>query len=717
MIRLENWETIIKSHRYSRKEYKNGSWRYYYNKHDSFSRMTRCKSDTLKINSSMNVKDIVSIAEDYIKNTWISDWKNHPEKSICRELKGKSICFEKISYEHIGKAGKNSTGRLRLKKDIINHVKYLPCAKEILEGGGVHTQSRYQAFDRPTQDGVTGIVYQTVSGMAPEGDVNKYVQVTVSQKKYKNGVLGNTVYISVMGTSGIKKSLPCDRDSGNFSACPIDATGQHFLTSSFSTASISVSDNSIPVKSAIKKSLFNNRDFGNKSVEITISDITEGNKEKKLMQLAKALDCISQGKKPKMKRIKADGTARLPNIDLKIKRIELERITKALSGTAMILKSTVPVKGEAFTFQCHKDMMARINSELSQLSLKTYHFVQVFLGLPEITTMSKAEMRWKGKLIYSPETGKPITQKEWKAFVEALEKFMNRNYSGLGERWTLSAEAMGRLLDRMVKYQSFDIVTQIPLERFKYGNKAYDWISDSVKNLKTAMGESVTREQQARIEVMQQSAAQRVTNVTDSTRNRIQQIIIDGVRDRKSKTQVSQDLFDSCASMNRDMQRIADTEYQMAMNRAYIAEEVHDSEEGERVYFKRFEVLDDNTCNTCKKLKGVIAVWSNVPLPNERVKDEYATYAIWDGKTEGEAPVDVVHPWCRGSWIRWSVPARETSRIDAFSSYMAGLKDNWDKATAQAKKEWVEKGVSNPTDKTPGYTDRVREIYNNLNKK
>ena len=452
---------------------------------------------------------------------------------------------------------------------------------------------------------------------------------------------------------------------------------------------------------------------------ISISDITEGNKEEKLLQLAKALDCLSQGKKPKIKRIKADGTARLPNIDLKIKKIEPARIKKALSGTAMLLKSTVPVKGEAFTFQCHKDMMAKINSELSQLSLKTYHFVQEFLGLPEIATMSKAEhLRWRGKLIYSPETGKPITQKEWKAFVEALEKFMNRNYSGLGERWTLSAEAMGRLLDRMVRYQSFDTVTKTPLNTFKYGTKTYDWISESVKNLKTTMGDSLTREQMARIEVAQQSTAQRVTSASTATKNKIQQIVIDGIRDRKSRTQVSQDLFDACASMNRDMQRIADSEYQMAMNRAYIAEELHNTSDGEPVYFKRFEVLDDHTCAKCKKLKDKIAVWSNTPLTNERVRDEHATYAIWEGKTEGEAPIDILHPWCRGSWIRWSIPTTKKSpAIDAFNSYMDGLKENWDKAVKQAKDEWSKKGIANPTDKTPGYYDRVREIYNNFNKK
>ena len=65
------------------------------------------------------------------------------------------------------------------------------------------------------------------------------------------------------------------------------------------------------------------------------------------------------------------------------------------------------------------------------------------------------------------------------------------------------------------------------------------------------------------------------------------------------------------------------------------------------------EMLDDNTCKKCRKLKGTIALWSEVPLPDERIKDEYAKYAIWDGKNEGDCPVGIVHPWCRGTWVRY----------------------------------------------------------------
>ena len=51
MLFEDDWDTLIKSHLYSRKEFKNGEWRYYYDKHNNFSRMTRCESQTLKIDT------------------------------------------------------------------------------------------------------------------------------------------------------------------------------------------------------------------------------------------------------------------------------------------------------------------------------------------------------------------------------------------------------------------------------------------------------------------------------------------------------------------------------------------------------------------------------------------------------------------------------------------------------------------------------------------
>ena len=74
---------------------------------------------------------------------------------------------------------------------------------------------------------------------------------------------------------------------------------------------------------------------------------------------------------------------------------------------------------------------------------------------------------------------------------------------------------------------------------------------------------------------------------------------------------------------NRDFQRVADTEIQNNTTSAYIHEEVYHTNDGERVYFKRFEKVDDNTCKKCKELKGKVVLFSEKPLESENIKDEY----------------------------------------------------------------------------------------------
>ena len=112
-------------------------------------------------------------------------------------------------------------------------------------------------------------------------------------------------------------------------------------------------------------------------------------------------------------------------------------------------------------------------------------------------------------------------------------------------------------------------------------------------------------------------------------------------------------MFDKCVGLNRDFQRIADTEIQNTVNNAYVKEEVYNTKEGEKVYFKRYEILDDNTCKKCKKIKGVVALWSDVALGSEKIVDPYSDYAIWEGKESGDVPMGTMHPYCRGSWYRY----------------------------------------------------------------
>lgn len=399
-------------------------------------------------------------------------------------------------------------------------------------------------------------------------------------------------------------------------------------------------------------------------IQINLTDITENNAEEKYNALEKALcgeKIVSVNKS--MQNIKEMNYSSLSlNIRGMTPLNRITKINKALRSASLSLGvPTKSAKGEGFSFKAQEELTDKWAKFFSNLVNNTYNFVIDYFNLPKITVMSKAvNLTWKGKVLYSPESGEPITQKEWDFFVKNLEKFLNRNISNAAEKIVLDSKALGHILDRMLKTNTLENIKKQNLESLKYNGKSFDWIADSVKNMKNTFGESLTRPEQARITVIQQSAAEKITRISDSMKSEVKQILIDGVIDHKSKSQVSQALFDKMVNYNRDFQRVADTEIQKTFNNSFIREEVHNAKEGEKVYFERVEVIDGNTCPYCKKINGKIAVWSNTPLASGAVKDEYADLAIWEGKEWNgkklekisDAPVSVCHPWCRGTWIR-----------------------------------------------------------------
>ena len=393
-----------------------------------------------------------------------------------------------------------------------------------------------------------------------------------------------------------------------------------------------------------------------KSFDIQITDITENNKQQKFEQFEKALNAIADNKPFVIKHIPSDNSEHYENLTVRLMDFDRSKIEKAVHKVALSLDTDVLAtsKGESFVYESQKEITEKFYKKVTDSARAVYNFVISYFDLPDIRIISKAgELKHKGKILYNPETGKPIKESEWKKFVVELEKFLNRNYTGIGEKIVLSSESLGIILDRLSKTNSLEAIRKMSVADLKAKRYNVDWISESVKNMKDTFGDVISRERQARIQIACDSAAQRVTRVKDDMRNNIQQIIIDGIRDKQSKSVVAQNLFDKCASLNRDMQRIADSEVQMASNSAYCKEEVYNSKPDEKVYFKRFEMMDDNTCKQCKKLNGTIALWSDVPLPDEHIRDPYAKYAIWEGKNEGSCPISILHPWCRGSWIRY----------------------------------------------------------------
>ncbi len=446
-----------------------------------------------------------------------------------------------------------------------------------------------------------------------------------------------------------------------------------------------------------------------KSVEIEITDITEGNRKAKFEQLVKSLN----GGTPEY--IPPDNTPRLGTINIKLKDFSNGRIEKALRTMAMSL--SVPLKaakGEIFFYKAQEDLTDKWCMFFSELVRNTYDYVTDYLDLPKKTVMSKSDiLTHKSRILYNPSTGEPIKQADWNKFVNNLEKYLNRNIKDVEKKIILESKSLSKILDRMLKYNTLEAVKKLRLEGLQYHGKSFDWISENIKNMQNIFGESLTRQEQARIEVMIQSTAQEITNITDKMRGNIKQILIDGVKGKRGKGQVSQALFDKMVGDNRDFQRVADTEIQNTFNNSFVQEEVYNTEEGKKTYFKRIEVIDGNTCPKCKAINGKIAVWSDKPLNDEKSKDKNADYAIWEGKDgfEWDCPISVKHPYCRGTWQRYDI-GLDNINIDALVVEQSKNAKKWNNAVKTAKEEYKEKGIENPDDSIKGFTERIKELYN-----
>ena len=546
----------------------------------------------------------------------------------CKAIQNKKVVLQPFSQNHFFDHDVNES---------VQRTKLLPYVPEIVEQYGVYFDHRVknhrfeqEIIGKAKIDGKEVIISVC---FVSKGDL---LFLTIFDTEIKKSLIrGASDIISHSGITGLYTAFtPCDK------------------VFSFNRCSESIIANSKNKSSKIKPD-YNGKNMFHKSFDITVTDIAENNKMQKVEQVEKALNAIYENKPFVINHIPADDSKNYGSITLRISNFDKSKIEKAVHKMAFSLDTKVKTsKGEAFTYKAQEQLTDRFVDELTKKTKYVYNFLIEYFGLPEIRIVSKADVMYHGKIIYNPETGQPLTKKEWDDFVNALEKFLNRNYTGIGEKIVLSAQSLGRILERLSQTQSFEQIQKLTLDDIRYKRKTFDWISESSKNMKNVFGESVSRDIAARIEVASRSAAIHVTKITDNMRNDIQQIIIDGVKNRESKSKVSQKLFDKCVSLNRDFQKIADTEIQNNTTSAYIQEEVYNSEEGEKVYFKRFAQIDDNTCSKCKSQKGMIVLFSENALPDENISDPYAKKAIWEGKDWG-IPFTINHPYCRCGWYRY----------------------------------------------------------------
>ena len=201
---------------------------------------------------------------------------------------------------------------------------------------------------------------------------------------------------------------------------------------------------------------YDGKNMLHKSFDIKISDITESNREKKIEQTEKALNAIYNNQPFVIRHIKAEkGEGVLKNLVLRISDFDKNKIEKAVHSMQFTLDTKIKAgSGEAFLYKSQEELTDLFVEELTEKTKAIYSFVIAYFGLPEIRVLSKSDLKYKGKVVYDPETGKPISKAEWNKFVKTLEDFLNRNYKGIGKRIVLSAKTLGRMLERLSKSKS-----------------------------------------------------------------------------------------------------------------------------------------------------------------------------------------------------------------------------------------------------------------------
>lgn len=127
--------------------------------------------------------------------------------------------------------------------------------------------------------------------------------------------------------------------------------------------------------------------------------------------MQKSLNALYLNKPFVIKHIEADTDShKYEPITMRISNFDKNKIEKAVHKMAMTLDAEIKSTsfGEAFNYKCQEELTDELIKEITQKTNSVYQFVIDYFDLPEIRIVSKSVLRHKGKIIYDPETGKPI---------------------------------------------------------------------------------------------------------------------------------------------------------------------------------------------------------------------------------------------------------------------------------------------------------------------
>jgi hypothetical protein len=440
-----------------------------------------------------------------------------------------------------------------------------------------------------------------------------------------------------------------------------------------------------------------------------------------------------------------------PDIELRISNItpdnKVAKLDSAIESLAKALDLPKPLTSkldnphkEEYFFLSQQELRDQHVNWLGNIVDQVYLAVCKYLDLPVVTQFRKAEPDEKpliinGQVKFNPESGKPLTWGDFNKLVASIERFLNRKLRGAEKKLTLSNAVLGRLLGRMANMNKVDAVRTVPLEEVRARGYSFEDLSSNDKLFFDTF--KLTPQEKQQYRVVQEITGEHIRGIGDSVRKTVKEVYWEGIRAHKSKKEIAQDLFDRAGTMNRDIERIVETESANYQNEMFVAETVASSPEGEKSYFKRMEVIDAVTCKFCQKINNTIALFVPEPLASEEINDPVAEVAIWPGKSnvgrkasDYWVPMGAAHPYCRGQWIKYD-PEKDDQEVPAGKPSIKQLGDEarkniarksklWGEAMTQAEKEWAgrtdEDGnkidiMKNRNRTDPAFLARIDELY------
>ena len=257
-------------------------------------------------------------------------------------------------------------------------------------------------------------------------------------------------------------------------------------------------------------------------------------------------------------------------------------------------------------------------------------------------------VKFKKKIVYNPETKKPLTNAGWNNIENGIVDFLGDKLENLEDETIVRTALAGKLAQRIEQ-------EGIPIDEID--DYSYDKLQeksgidlDDIDKAKKKL--ELNKQERYALEYAKDKAGEYLSIEDGDIRNRIVQsvrdVITGGLEEGLSKQEMISRLYwhdpsdvlgaqfknDSIEAWNRDFRRIIVTETSMAHNNGYImAHRAVDPTKDIYFIFQKGGILP-NSSKRCIGFSGTLVKFSDDPLTDDTVKkDKFgAQYYIWHGK-------------------------------------------------------------------------------------